>query len=176
MDVKPPLYLLTGEIGAGKTTFCRQLALQARSCGWQAAGLLSPARMENGKKTGILLEDIGSREQRLLAIDPLASPGGKDKSVFSFAVGKWRFDPQVLQWGNAVLANCSPCNLLIVDELGPLEFNHGQGLSAAFELLSVGQYWVSCVVIRPALLEVARARWPWSKALPVAEANLRDLV
>ena len=102
----------------------------------RVAGLLSPAVMQDGQKTGIFLEDLNSGEQRLLAIDPLtphanfvraSSPFGRGESVHTFPVGKWLFDPQVLRWGNAVLASCPPCDLLIVDELGPLEFNVGKG-------------------------------------------------
>ena len=176
MDLKPPLYLLTGPIGAGKTTFCRQLAESARSHDWQVAGLLSPAWMENSQKTGIMLEDLNNSDQRVLAMDPLLSTSGKDEAMYSFPVGKWRFDPQVLRWGISVLANCPPCDLLIVDELGPLEFIDGQGLSAAFDLLTAGQYRVGCVVTRPALLEAACSRWPWAEVLPVAEARVRNVL
>lgn len=186
MDLKPPpLYLLTGPIGAGKTIFCRQLVQAARLRGWRVAGLLSPAVMQDGQKTGIFLEDLNSGEQRLLAIDPLtphanfvraSSPFGRGESVHTFPVGKWLFDPQVLRWGNAVLASCPPCDLLIVDELGPLEFNAGQGLTAAFDLLTAGQFRVGLMVIRPTLLEAARARWPWAEVLPVAEAAILNFL
>ena len=168
MDLKATLYLLTGPIGAGKTTFCRQLAESARSRGWQVAGLLSPAWIEADQKTGILLEDLESGEQRRLAF---STPSPQS----DLRVGKWYFDTQVLAWGQQILSNCPACDLLIVDELGPLEFNNGQGLSAAFELLSAGQYRVGYVVIRPTLIENACKRWPWAEVLPVAQASLRRL-
>ena len=170
MDLKPPpLWLLTGPIGAGKTNFCRQLAEEARALGWQMAGLLSPALMEGGQKTGILLEDLGSGEQRHLAYN---APHPRA----DLRLGKWYFDPQVLVWGQQVLTNCHPCDLLIVDELGPLEFNAGKGLTAAFDLLKAGRYRMGCTVIRPALLETALDRWPWAEVLPVAEAATHKLL
>lgn len=169
MDLMPPLYLLTGPIGAGKTTYCRQLAESARSRGWRVAGLLSPAWIKAGLKTGILLEDLDSGEQRRLAF---SAPTPQS----DLRVGKWYFDTQVIAWGQQILSSCPPCDLLIVDELGPLEFNNGQGLSSAFELLSAGQYRVGYVVIRPTLIETACDRWPWAEVLPVAQASLRGLV
>jgi nucleoside-triphosphatase THEP1 len=170
MDVKPsPLRLLTGPIGAGKTSFCRQLAQEARQRGWQVAGLLSPAQMEDGNKIGILLEDLRSGERHPLAY---TTPNPKAE----MRLGQWYFDAQVFKWGNRVLENCPPCDLLAVDELGLLEFNAGKGLTAAFELLATGQYRVGCVVIRPSLLEEARTRWPWAEVLPVAEATIHKFL
>jgi nucleoside-triphosphatase THEP1 len=170
MDLKPPpLWLLTGPIGAGKTTFCRQLAQAARQRGWQVAGLLSPAQMEGDQKIGILLKDLHSGEQQRLAYTT-PTPNA------DVHLGRWYFDVQVLEWGNRVLKDCSPCDLLVIDELGPLEFNAGKGLSAAFKLLAAGQYRVGCVVIRPLLLEAASASWPWAEVLPMEQASIYNFL
>ena len=59
--------LVTGARGAGKTTFCRHLAEQARAAGLDVAGVLSLPRIENGSKTGILACSLRSGETRLLA-------------------------------------------------------------------------------------------------------------
>ncbi|MGQ9834253.1 MAG: nucleoside-triphosphatase, partial [Candidatus Villigracilaceae bacterium] len=61
------LYLLTAPFGAGKTTFCADLAEQARAAGWDVAGILSPPVFENGVKTGILARNLRSGETRPLA-------------------------------------------------------------------------------------------------------------
>lgn len=170
MDVNaPPLWLLTGPIGAGKTTFCRRLAQTARSQGWDAAGLLSPARMEAGRKIGILAEDLRSGEQLTLACIHSSPQAG-------LHLGSWHFDERVLDWGNQVIAKSSPCDLLIVDELGPLEFNRQIGLTAALEVISRGCYKIGCVVVRPSLLAEAHARWPWARPLDISEASVHKLL
>jgi len=159
-----PLWLLTGPSQAGKTTFCCRLAQHARTQGWDVAGLLSPAWMEDSQKIGILAKDLRSGEQRPLAYirpHPLAN----------LRLGKWYFDKQVLQWGSHVLENSSPCDLLIVDELGPLEFKTKNGLASAFTILEARQYRVCCAVIRPSLLAQACTRWPWARILPIEDAR-----
>jgi len=49
--------------------------------------------------------------------------------------GRFRFDPETLAWGDAALAQATPCHLLVVDELGPLEIERGQGWPKAFDVL-----------------------------------------
>ena len=165
----PPLWLLTGPSGTGKTTFCRRLGSHARGLGWDVAGLLSPAWMKNGHKIGILAEDLHSGEQHPIAY---ATPHPQA----DFQIGQWHFDERVLQWGNQVIENSVPCDLLIVDELGPLEFETGGGLTAAFTVIAAGNYRVGCVVVRLSLLAQAHARWPWAHVLPIEEAILQMII
>jgi nucleoside-triphosphatase THEP1 len=170
MDVKaPPLWLLTGTSGTGKTTFCRILAQHACSLGWEVAGLLSPAWIEDGQKIGILAEDLRSREQH-----PLAYSAPQPQA--DLQLGQWYFDKQVLQWGRCVLENSSPCDLLIVDELGPLEFEAEGGFWTAFAVISARNYRTGCVVIRPSLMAQACTRWPWAQPLPIGEASVPQIL
>ena len=170
MDLtNPTLWLFTGSIGAGKTTFCRHLAQAARSQAWDVAGLLSPAWIEAGQKIGILAEDLRSGEQRTLATTAPHSQAG-------LQFGPWYFDQQVLDWGNQVIVKSFPCDLLIVDELGPLEFNRQIGLTAAFDILSQRHYRAGCVVIRPSLLAEAQIRWPWAQSIDISEVSIQKLL
>lgn len=152
-SARAALWLLSGPRQAGKTTLCRRLAEQARGRGWDVAGLLSPAILHAGIRTGIAVEDLRSGETRLLAE---AGPA----PALTLAQGRWRFDPAAVDWGNRVLANSLPCDLLIVDELGPLELERGLGWTAGLSVLRQNGYRRGLVVVRPELVVAARSLLP----------------
>lgn len=150
MDViTPSLWVLTGGRGIGKTTLCRDLADQARAAGWKVAGLLSLAVFENGVKTGILAEDLRTGESRPLAMLANQSP----VTNYQLPLGQWIFDPSVIDWGNQILQSREPCDLFIVDELGPLEIYRGEGWVNAFDALRQVPYRFGVVVIRPECID-----------------------
>jgi nucleoside-triphosphatase THEP1 len=147
MDVN--LWIVTGWRGSGKTTFCHEMLQIARTAGWDTAGLLSPAVFKGGMKESIWAEDIRSGEKRLLAA---AHP----QTETDLAFGDWYFNQKTLEWGNQVLQSSIPCDLLVVDELGPLEFNLSLGWVSALEVIKTAQFHLALVVIRPELFEYAK--------------------
>jgi nucleoside-triphosphatase THEP1 len=166
------LTLISGEIESGKTRFCRQVAGVLKELGWDVAGIVSPAVFKGGGKFAIDGLDLRSGERRRLADltatgDPLQGPQTK----------RWHFSMQALHWCNEVLQNATPCDLLIIDELGPLEFDRGEGLLASFEANDSRQFKVSLTVVRTSLLEKARGRWPDAEALIINDDdNISTLV
>jgi nucleoside-triphosphatase THEP1 len=58
----------------------------------------------------------------------------------------------VLEWGNLRLTQSVKTDLLMIDELGPLEFERQMGWTASFDLLKSGQFGIAMVVIRPECL------------------------
>lgn len=163
----PRLWLLTGARGAGKTTFCRSLAAHAHIRGWDAAGLLSPAVFEGGIKTGILVEAV-----RTCEIHPLAS--SKPHSSFDLQLGQWYFDRSILAWGNHVIESSPPCDLLILDELGPLELAHQVGWQAALNVLHRNGYKIALVVIRPELQDLAHRFLNFSETITIERTKTID--
>lgn len=150
MEEQPIRFLITGGRGAGKTTLCAGLAQAARAAGWQVRGLLSHAVFEGDIRAQINVEDLSSGENRALAMrSNIPTPGSRH----------WQFDPAAVAWGNSVLQRSLPCDLLIVDELGPLEFEQEQGWQAAFPALDSAQYEIAVVVVRAELLPHALLRW-----------------
>jgi len=149
------LYLLTAEIGAGKTTFCRALVDEARAAGWDAAGILCPPVFESGVKTGILAQNLRANETRPLA---MSSTLNVQRSTFNLPLGNWLFNPSIIAWGNEILAAALPCDLFIVDELGPLELIRGEGWFNALEALRqpTTLYKIGVAVVRPSLLASAQ--------------------
>lgn len=155
---EPLLFLVTGGIGAGKTSFCDQVANSAREAGWQIAGLLSRPVFEGPLRVAIEAEDLRTGEKRRLAErSDSPTPGSKH----------WKFDEAAQEWGSRVLASSTPCDLLVVDELGPLEFERGEGWQSGLRAVDSKQYAIALVVIRAELLGDALVRW--------GEANLVEI-
>ena len=144
--------LLTGEIQSGKTNLCLDVIDIAREEGFRLGGVVSPGVFLKGKKTGIDVLDIRSRERRRLA-DNLGEGG------LELTTQRWAFRLDAVSWGNQILKNAVPCDLLVIDELGPLEFNRGEGWVNGFKTVASGDYTAALLVIRPSLLDEALRRW-----------------
>jgi len=154
------LYLITGSRGSGKTTWCTDLAKRASENDLSQGGFLSPAIFEGGKKIGIDLLDIRTGQQR-----PLAR--WRSKNAASILMGDWCFDPVCFEWGNQILKALTSNDLIIIDEIGPLEFETGNGFVEGLRLVDEKRYQKAFVVIRPELLEVAKARWPEAEVVDI---------
>lgn len=176
------LFLITGPPGVGKTTWCAATAVRARQAGLTVCGLISPAVYNQGEKIAIDLVDLVSGECRNLG--HLSSYG-----INGLTVGRWVFLPEAILWGNKLLQGCSAqgwasFDLLILDEIGPLEFKQeggfewGMRLVDQFSSAATRQVYdeaagsgVVAVVIRPKLLALARERWPQAVILNLAGAG-----
>ncbi len=152
--------LLTGPRGSGKTTACGALVAEMRGAGRRVGGVVCPARFRDGAKVGIDVVEVAGGLRRLLAVragDATARDEGQGREL---ALGAWSFDREALAWADEALAATSPlCDLVVVDELGPLELLRGEGFSAALDLIDTASGLVVAVV-REELLGVALERWP----------------
>jgi len=169
----PRLVLLTGNKGAGKTAWCLELIAEAFQRGIGVSGLVSPPIMTGGQKVGIDLMDAHSGESRRLAVfRKEGSP--KTAKEMGITTMNWIFDPFVFAWGNQILGGLDASELLVLDELGPLELLEGKGLTAGLKCIDDRRYQIACVVIRPALLANAVERWPWGKILKIVDHSETD--
>lgn len=165
MERRGQIVIVTGPSCSGKTTYCARRVAEARAAGWDVAGVLSPARFAGAEKVGIDAVDLRSGERRALA--GLRSPGtdAQVKQPSAIVTIRWTFDVEALAWGNRLFTGSTPCDLLIVDELGPLEWLHGQGWIAGIDAVETRAFATALVVVRPSLVELAQARWPDAKVL-----------
>jgi nucleoside-triphosphatase THEP1 len=157
-EARPRLVLLTGGRGSGKTHWC--LAVRDAACrtGITVAGVVSPPVHAHGGKFAIEVMDAASGERRRLAVRPPRNETG------TAGLG-WRFDAAALAWGDAVLQNAPACDLLLIDELGPLEFCGEGGFSHGFAAIAARRYRLAIIVVRPERLPDALARWPGLAAI-----------
>jgi nucleoside-triphosphatase THEP1 len=143
------LVVLTGPIGAGKTTLCRQLAAAARARGAMVEGVVAPPIMGQVGKVGMSAVDLHSGETRVLARTD-QDLGGPD-------VGLYSFSRDTLEW---VVSCCSDAlagtGTVFIDEIGRLELERGCGLAPLIPLLAAPRCAPTVVVVRDSLLKELR--------------------
>jgi nucleoside-triphosphatase THEP1 len=158
------IILITGEIQSGKTRLCLALYQKAQKAGIQVGGILSPAVFEGGEKTAIDILDLKSGNTKRLAEI-------KTQTQTDLETQHWSFFQEAVDWGNKMLLEAIPCDLLIVDELGPLEFQREKGWVNGFSVIESGVYKTGLIVIRPSLIEQAFQRWNISRIIDLSAAG-----
>jgi len=197
--------LLTGRRGVGKTTVCQAVAELARRRGYRPGGVITPALYACPEpcpadwELGIVNWDLGFDKVGFEAVDvgsgerwPLART---DQELGSPRVGPYSFDPTALARAIRVLRRACPvgglseaergsrraaiagCDLLMVDEIGPLELERGEGFAPILDLLPVEGPTHTLIVVRPALLDqlLLRMRGAECTIFSVTEENRNEL-
>ena len=162
--------LVTGNRGSGKTTFCSHYSQEMKSQGWRVGGILSLPVFENGQKSAIEVMDLTSQERKIFAT---LTPGCPQDII----LGIWAIKPEAIGWGNAIFKDAHTLDLLIVDELGPLEFMKGEGWYKAFEALNrVGvEIQQALVVVRPELRKQAYQKLPISREIEIKDNRIIEV-
>ena len=156
------LFILTGDIRTGKTTWLEARVHELETAGVPVRGMLAPGVWRDGEKVGIENVLLPSRERVLLAKPVNWGQPPIDRCG-------WNFDATALARVNAHLAGLAAAvgekdagpGPLVIDEIGPLELRRGGGLTAALALLDAGPApaWPHALaVVRATLAEEAAAR------------------
>ncbi|MFA6596339.1 MAG: nucleoside-triphosphatase [Ignavibacteriaceae bacterium] len=142
------VFIYTGEKGIGKSTYIQERFLQKPG----VCGILQP-RIDGIK----YLVDVVSGEKKRLELDPLHP----QEEVIT--IGNYAFSKEIFRWGRQKLSEAasSANNLLIVDEIGPLELS-STGLEP--ELTMVIQSGLNSgknllLVVRPKLIEEVKEKY-----------------
>lgn len=158
------IVLLTGPFLSGKTSFCLKFSLELRSRRKDVRGIISQAEFKGEKKTRIWALGLPSLERRLLA-----EKEGKGLAIPQLS--PWVFKENTINWVNSQLKMAIPCQVLIVDELGPLEFKFHRGFQEAFSAIDSEDFHLALVVVRSELLNLSLERWPQAKILNIEQAQ-----
>ena len=135
----------------GKTLLCKKLAEKFSSSGLMVSGILSIKRTENRSGRKIFAQIINSKEEREIAV---FEPGWDA----DFPIRDWRLNQENLEWADKMIRNLLPADVIIIDELGYLEFEMGRGLVSGIDILESGEYMAAFVVIRTSLIKAAREK------------------
>lgn len=175
------LFILTGHIRTGKTTWLEARVRELEAAGVPVCGVLAPGVWRDGEKVGIENALLPSRVRVLLATP---AKGGRATDL------GWDFDTAALARVNTHFSELAAAadkkdahlGLLVVDEIGPLELRRGGGLIAALELLDSGPVpaWPhALVVVRSALADEVAARlsptWGFVELVRPDETGTRRL-
>ena len=149
---KPQVIIITGEIHEGKTTFVNKIVKDLLEAKIKVTGFLSLAINENGERIGFDLYDIEKGDKVELCLNK--------KNDMRLHIGRYYFNKSAISKGNKILSseNISGKHLIVIDEIGPLEFS-GQGWSNAIDNITrsstVPQLWV----MRKSIVKKATKRW-----------------
>jgi nucleoside-triphosphatase THEP1 len=164
----PKRIILTGMREVGKTTLLLHLVEAAKVQKIDIRGVISPAVIANGQKVAIDLYLIHSGQQVRLA------NLNRQNSKSTIATEYWAFDSDNLALGNKILAESTPCDLLVIDELGPIELERGQGWQDGINAVDSKLYKMAVLVIRPSLVALAQAKWPDTELISLDQKSTED--
>jgi nucleoside-triphosphatase THEP1 len=149
---RPPVVIITGDIQQGKTSFVQTIVQKLKDRGYQISGFLALAIMEGQQRSGFQLFNIQTSET--IGLCSLKPVQGWMKQ------GSFYFNPLGLLKGNEILSGIPSENaqLIVVDEIGPLELSN-QGWAKAIGSLcqtsQIPQLWV----VRKSLVEKVARNW-----------------
>lgn len=153
------IVFLTGSPGAGKTQVCRQVAELARHKGLRVVGLLTEAhRLASGRIVQTVV-NLRTGESRRLA-DFVGLDEGEPIGRGVAGRFSWTFVNESVRWGRHELDRClaKAADVLVIDQIGPLELLAGSGWSNAVEILRSAQFDLALVVVNPLVLDELRRR------------------
>ena len=148
----PRVYILTGAQGSGKTTLLGKLIPLIRQHGRSIAGIRAPVVIDLGIRTGYNVEDIRTGDML-----PLCRTSNRNATV---STGPFGFDREGLRFGSAALSldAVGQRDVVIVDEIGPLELTGG-GWAPALRPLLESYDGTLLLVVRPDMLQSVLKRW-----------------
>jgi molybdenum cofactor guanylyltransferase len=147
--------LVLGERGSGKTSWCRKYIHWLRQCGSSVGGILSLAIEKQGHRVGFNALDLLTGEEVPFArLSPYRSFRGGE------VVGDYTISRDGILFARGAIKRAveNRCDLVVIDEVGPLELC-GKGLMPAVELALASPINV-LIVVRSSLKEALQKHFP----------------
>jgi len=158
--------LVTGETRSGKTSWCIQYVDSCRKRGSSIGGIVCPATERQGRRTGFNVIDLLTGEEVLFArLSRVRHFRGGER------VGDFTISRRGISFACAAIERAlrSNCDLMVIDEVGPLELS-GKGLMPAVELALASQLNL-LIVVRSSLREAIQRYFPQYEFVVVADLS-----
>ena len=150
---RTPVIVATGKPGAGKTTAIVEVIDRLRDDQHRFVGFVQPGRFEQGRKTGFGIRDLTTGKEAELAKFVERGSG-------QFGT-RFRFFDEGLELARRALSGIRPGDVLIIDELGPIELRGEGHMDAVQRALRIPHLRAVVVVVRahlvPSLLATLEA-------------------
>lgn len=116
----PNVYIISGAVGEGKTSFLLELADELKKQNHSVGGFLSLRMMENGETTGYDLLDLKTNEKHRFL-----RSNSEEKN--NNRIGRFAIYDEGLNTGKQILEETNPnsFDVVIIDEVGKLELKGG---------------------------------------------------
>ncbi|RLD66519.1 MAG: hypothetical protein DRJ29_17530 [Bacteroidetes bacterium] len=163
------IFLITGTIQGGKTSYLIELAELLRKRGLSVGGFLAPGTFESGERSGFKLKNILSGVEI-----PMAST---KETAGWFKYRRFWFNPDAFIQGMEWIRKIMPDEpqVVVIDEVGPMELE-GSGWSEILEFLSSTSVPVQLWSVREKLIEEVIQRWdiPDSRIIQIDEVEVNQ--
>jgi molybdenum cofactor guanylyltransferase len=162
--------LVIGEPGSGKTSWCRQYIDQQRRSGSSVGGILSPAIEKQGQRIGSnALDLLTSQEVPFARLSCLRCFEGGE------TVGDYIISKEGISFACDAIKRAvkSRCELVVIDEVGPLELR-GKGIMPAVELALASPVYV-LIVVRSSLRETLQRHFSDYEFIVIADLTKSSL-
>ena len=110
--------IITGEINSGKTSAVEKLIFLLQSAGKKTCGVYSRGILKDNKKIGFEIVDIKSGRAKQIA-------SVHAESNFNVSQGRYFFNVDIFDEYNKIIMNSFDEDVIIIDEIGPLELKDG---------------------------------------------------
>jgi len=156
--------LVVGEPRSGKTSWCREYIDRQRKHGSTVGGILSPAIEKQGQRVGSNALDLLTGQEV-----PFARLSRLKRFKGGEVVGDYTINRRGVVFGRGAIKRAaeSRCDLVVIDEVGPLELS-GKGLMPAVELALASPVNV-LIVVRSSLKGALQRHFPQYKFVVVAD-------
>ncbi|HAH05728.1 MAG TPA: hypothetical protein DCM05_04245 [Elusimicrobia bacterium] len=166
-----PVFFVTGERGAGKSTLIAELAQSLREAKLSVGGVLAQGLWKEGRREGFDAVDLLTGQAR-----PLCRRGAVEGWT---PLRAFSFSPEGLEFGRRALADARlhEVDVLLIDEVGPFELQGG-GWASELDVLVSQRRKPMVWVVRSSLVDAVKERWKLqeSRAFPAAPGQADRLL